>query len=612
MILAPLAALLLVAHASARPAHPPKRLALVRQVTEVASSPDGRTAYFVTDITGDLELWSVPSKGGWPVQLTDLGQQVTGVTVSPDGKSVAFASDYGGDERPDLFVVPAAGGEVLQVTASTRAETGPAWSPDGTKIAYTADPDEEFVYELFVLDLATKESRRLTRERENLHHPVWSPDGRFIAAVRTGDDRSGPLVIAAADGSSVRRIAPPVEGGILIPAAWSKDGKSLLCLAEDAEGFHTLHLLNPVTGAGRFIGPKGWDIEKAEWTKAGIVFTRNEGGASSLHLMRTPKSRPELLRAAKGRIEDFDLDDTGGRALLVWSDSSRAPDVWRLDLKTKALTQITRSMAPGIDAAGLSKGAIIRYPSFDGRGIHAVYLEPVEKRLGTPPPLVVMVHGGPDWQSFDDFQPMRQSLAEAGFAVLAPNFRGSTGFGRKFLDLNRKDWGGGDRKDLIAGVNHLAAKGLADPKRVGITGGSYGGYMTLFALAKNQGEWAAGVAAYGMPDLVLDYELSKSRFAPWYEVQMGNPKSDAALFKERSAITYLDDLKAPLLIFQGANDTNVPLAEAELVYERLKKLKRDPRLVVYPDEGHGFTRRKNLVDYYEKTTAFFRDKLGSR
>jgi dipeptidyl aminopeptidase/acylaminoacyl peptidase len=269
-------------------------------------------------------------------------------------------------------------------------------------------------------------------------------------------------------------------------------------------------------------------------------------------------------------------------------------------------------MLGGVKSEELASGEIVSYPSFDGKTVSAIYLKPPVARLGTPPPLVVMVHGGPDWQSYDDFHPMRQSLAEAGFAVLAPNFRGSTGFGRAWLDANRKDWGGGDRKDLIAGADFLAARGEIDRARVGITGGSYGGYSTLYGLAKNKGEWAAGVAAYGMPDLALDYELSKSRFAPWYQTMMGNPKDDAALFKERSAITYLDDLKAPLLIFQGANDTNVPLAESELVYKRLKKLGRDVGLVVYPDEGHGFSRRKNLTDYYEKTTAFFADKLGRK
>lgn len=611
MRLALLLALALPAAASPqRPPHSPKRLALVRQVTGVDSAPDGRAAYFVTDITGALELWTVPADGGWPLQLTDLGEQVSAPAVSPDGKSVVFASDYGGDERPDLFLVPAEGGEAVNLTVSSRAETSPAFSPDGARLAFTADPDAPFLYQLFVRDLRTGEERRLTREPENVHFPLWSPDGRTLAVTRSGDDRSGPLLLVPADGSAPpRRVEPPVPGGILIAEDWSPDAKQLLTLAEDEEGFRRLYLLDPASGKGLFVGPKGWDVEKAVWKESGIVFSRNESGASALYRLKKFGGKPEVLLPAAGRIEDFALDADGAHALYVWSDSAHAPDVWRLDLRTGMRSQVTRSMPAGLKAEDLSAGRIINYPSFDGLRIRAVYVKPREDRLGTPPPLVVMVHGGPDWQSFDDFHPMRQSLAEAGFAVLAPNFRGSTGFGRRFLEANRKDWGGGDRKDLIAGVEHLAKKGEIDPERVGITGGSFGGYMTLYALARNEGHWAAGVAAYGMPDLALDYELSKSRFQDWYEVQMGNPQKDAALFRERSAITYLDDLKAPLLIFQGANDTNVPEAEARLVHDRLKAMGRDPGLVVYPDEGHGFTRRKNLADYYQRTVEFFKAKL---
>jgi dipeptidyl aminopeptidase/acylaminoacyl peptidase len=135
--------------------------------------------------------------------------------------------------------------------------------------------------------------------------------------------------------------------------------------------------------------------------------------------------------------------------------------------------------------------------------------------------------------------------------------------------------------------------------------------MTLFALAKNKGEWAAGVEAYGMPDLVQDYTLTRDRFADWYATQMGTPEKDAKLFYERSAINFIEDIKAPLMIFQGANDTNVPKAESELVYNKLKALGRDVELVVYPDEGHGFTKRKNLSDYYAKTVDFFVKRLGA-
>ena len=598
--------------AAERPAYAPKRLALVRQVTSVAAAPSGKEAYFATDITGAMELWSVPAAGGWPVQLTDLGQQVTDVDVSPDGKSIIVASDYGGDERPDLYLLPTAGGEIENITKSTRAETSPVFSPDGGRLAFLADPAEPFVFNLFVLDLATRKERQLTHETVNVHFPLWSPDGKLIAAVRTGDDRAGDLILAAADGSMIEYGEPPVKGGIVIPQAWSPDGKSLLASAEDEQGFHRLYLIG-TGGKGRFIGPAGADVEHARWNKAaGIVFTRNESGASALYRLRSPGAKLEPLTPSKGRVEGLELDAAGRFVFYEWSDSSHAPDAWKLELATGRRTQLTRSMLGGVKPSDLAAGEIISYPSFDGKAVSAIYLKPPVARLGTPPPLVVMVHGGPDWQSYDDFHPMRQSLAEAGFAVLAPNYRGSTGFGRAFLDANRKDWGGGDRKDMIAGAKFLAARGDADPKRVGITGGSYGGYSTLYALARNQGEWAAGVASYGMPDLALDYELSKSRFASWYETQMGNPKADAALFKERSAITYLDDLKAPLLIFQGANDTNVPLAEAELVYKRLKALGRDVGLVVYPDEGHGFTRRKNLSDYYERTTAFFASKLAEK
>lgn len=598
--------------AAERPAYAPKRLALVRQITDVDASPDGKEAFFVTDITGAMELWKVPANGGWPTQLSDLGEQVTAVDVAPNGKEISFASDYGGDERPDLFLIPSAGGPAENVTKSTRAETSPAYSPDGKKIAFIADPGEPFVFQLFVMDLATRKERQLTRESINVFFPVWSPDGKMIAATRTGDDRSGDLVLASADGRMVEYAEPPVKGGIVIPQAWSPDGKALLTAAEDEKGFHRLYLIGD-GGKGRFIGPSGWDVEHAEWHEsAGIVFARNEGGASALYRLRSPDAKLERLTPAKGRVEGFVLDRAGRSLFYDWSDSSHAPDAWRLDLATGKRAQLTHSMLGGVKAEELAKGEIISYPSFDGKVISAVYLKPPVARLGTPPPVVVMAHGGPDWQSFDDFHPMRQALAEAGFAVLAPNFRGSTGFGRAFLDANRKDWGGGDRKDMIAGVRYLASRGEADPKRAGITGGSFGGYSTLYALARNEGDWAAGVAAYGMPDLALDYELSKSRFATWYETMMGNPKDDAALFKERSAITYLDDLKAPLLIFQGANDTNVPLAEAELVHKRLKALGRDAGLVVYPDEGHGFSRRKNLTDYYERTVAFFSEKLAPR
>ena len=205
-----------------------------------------------------------------------------------------------------------------------------------------------------------------------------------------------------------------------------------------------------------------------------------------------------------------------------------------------------------------------------------------------------------------------QLLAEQGFVVLAPNYRGSTGYGRAFQEANHKDWGGGDLRDLVAAVKHFGGAGILDPRRAGITGGSYGGYLTLMALAKTPDVFAAGAEYYGMPDLVMDYLLTKNRFGDWYETQMGNPKRDAALFRERSPLPYLDDIKSPLLIFQGANDTSVPKAEADLLVAVLKELKKPHQYILYDDEGHGFTRRKNILDSSRRTAEFFAKHLGKK
>ncbi|MBI3553844.1 MAG: S9 family peptidase [Elusimicrobia bacterium] len=609
----PLFLLLFGGLAWGREPYPAERLALVRDVTEARIAPDGRTVSFVSDITGALEVWSVGSRGGWPDQLSALAEQATDVRYSPDGLRLVFASDFGGNERPDLYLVDSEGGETQNITVSTRAETSPRFSPDGRRLAYLADPEQPFLFQLMVMDLTTRKSRQLTHETVNVHFPAWSPNGRLIAATRSGDDQKGELLLVDSETGETRSVAPPTAGGIIIPEQFDPLSRSLLCRARNEKGYLQLYLLEVATGQGNFIGYEEWDVDQAvSHPFAGIVFTRNEGGVSGLYRMKTPEAEPQQLLKARGRIEGFDLDRSGEKAVYLWSDSTHATDAWVLDLKTGLSVSVTKSMLGGVRPESLSRAEMINYKSFDSEHVEMLYLRPDNHRLGSPPPAVVFVHGGPDWQIYDDFNAERQALAEAGIAVIAPNFRGSTGFGKEFLDANQKDWGGGDRRDLIEAVKFLAKRHEIDPARVGITGGSYGGYMTLIALAKNKGEWAGGVEAYGMPDLVQDYELTKGRFGDWYQTQMGDPKAQEKLFYDRSAINFLDNIKAPLLIFQGANDTNVPKAESELVYSRLKALGRDVEMVVYSDEGHGFTKRGNRADYYKKTVEFFVKHLAPK
>jgi dipeptidyl aminopeptidase/acylaminoacyl peptidase len=593
---------------SVRPPYPPERLAEVAEVEEVALSRDGRTVAFVSDRSGEPELWVVPAAGGAPRQLTTLREQVQAPRFSPDGATLWFVSDHGGDERTDVYRVAVDGGAAAPVRATPTAEWTPDLAPDGRAVAVSVDPDAEFRFDLHVMDLATGELRRLTHEPVNVEEPRWAPDGRTIVATRTGDEQKGDLLIVDAATGATRVIAPPVPGGILWAKAFSADGKMLLCLGLNARGFLQLAAVDVAAGAARFVGPEDWDVDAVAWAGAGpILFARNEGGPSRLYALDALDGTPRPLPTPEGVITD--LDASGRTAAFVLESSTAPAAAFVLDPATGESRRVTPPGLGSVREADLAAARSLTYES-DGQTIHALFLAPPVPRLGTPPPLVVWVHGGPNGQTRPYFSPQMQALAEAGFAVLAPNYRGSTGYGRAFEDADNLDWGGGDLRDLIAGVDHLAAAGAIDPARVGVMGGSYGGYMTLRALTAAPERWAAGVEMYGMPDLAADYELTKDRFGDWYATEMGTPATQAALFRDRSPIHALDRVRAPLLVLQGENDTNVPRAESDLVVERLRARGAAVDYVVYPGEGHGFSRRASRLDAMRRSVAFFERTLG--
>jgi dipeptidyl aminopeptidase/acylaminoacyl peptidase len=623
-----------------RAPYTPEQLSLIRHITECKISPDGSQVAFVTDITGALELWVIPASGGWPTQLTNLNEQVADIRWSPDSQWLVFTSDYGGNERRDLFRVPGRGGSVEQLTKTRFSESEPRFSPDGKRLAFTSDPDRDFVFQLHVMDIETRKITRLTHESVKVQVPVWSRDGKTIAINRSGDEQKGDLLLVDAETGNKVVVEPMVKDGILWPEDFAPDGKSLLLTARNPTGFLQLAILSlkdtkkaghppEPAGAPTFVGPGKWDVTQARWKADGIYFLRNEGGATSLNVLRSPQDPVQCWLPATEVLQQISLDRSGKKLALLRSDMTRPADVWVAELsKTpeaqdqglqplgsdlgKNLKQITFSLMGGVKSEELAEGKIISYESFDHTKIHALFVKPRINRLGSPPPAVVYVHGGPNGQKTLLFDPFIHVLAEAGFAVIAPNYRGSTGYGKAFEDANNKDWGGGDLKDLVAAVKYFGDRGDIDPKRAGITGGSFGGYMTLMALCRAPEVFQAGVERYGMPDLVMDYLLGKSRFEDWYETEMGNLKTHAALYRERSPLPYLDDIKAPLLIFQGAGDSNVPKSESDLLVAVLKELKKKYGYVVYEDEGHGFTKRKNLLDCYQRTTAFFGQHLKAK
>jgi dipeptidyl aminopeptidase/acylaminoacyl peptidase len=590
----------------------------VEELTQVQCTFDGRFMpnkkgiVYVNDKTGTLELWYRPLDGQ-PQQLTTLKEKVINPRVSPNGETIIFTSDYGGNERYDLYQANLSTRKVEPLTQTENiSETQHRFSPNGDQLVFLADPEISFRPQIFIMDLTTGGQRQLTKGKIPMWKPIWSPDGKQIAATRTGDWQHGDLLVISTRDNSIKEIKPPKESCILWPGEFSPDSHTLLVITKNRGGFNQLAIVDIKTRNITLIGPTQWDVIEAIWhPTSGIFFTRNISGRYGLFRMKTDAKVEEII-APHGVISELEISQDGTHLLFSQEDSTHPSDIYLYDLSARQIQQLTHSLPKKIKSARLSAAEPFMVKSFDGTLIEGFLYKPLTARLGKPYPAVAVIHGGPNGQSVESFDPLIQALNQAGFVIITPNYRGSTGYGKMFEDLDNKDWGGGDRQDVRVVLEHFIAEGTIDRKRIGITGGSYGGYMTLIALAKDYDFYAAGADAFGMYDLVEDYELTKDRFGLWYETEMGTPQNNSELFIDRSPIHFLDQIKAPLIIFQGANDTNVPKDESDRMAKELRKRGHKVEYVVYENEGHGFTRRPNRIDYIQRTVDFFHKHLGAK
>ena len=564
---------------------------------------------YVNDSSGNLELWKLP-KSRKPQQISTLKQKISDLQIARDGTYGVFAVDSGGNERYDIYRYDISNRTISRLTRSSKiSESGYQISPNGSQIAIEADPEIPFRPQLFIYDIKKASLKQLTHGDLPVFQPIWSNDGLSIAAIRSGDYQYGELLIVNLNNLRIDTIKPLSNNKMLQPICFSPDDKSVLCITENDKGYRQLTIVDYKTHKLQFIGPNKWNVLEAVWNKnSGIFFTQNVSGRTGIYHMQGPESKFNEVVTPGGFMSGLNINEEGTKILFSKEDGIHPQEICLLETKTNDVQQLTNSLPIGINPNRLSRAEPFAIKSFDNTTIEGFLYKPIANSK-KPFSAVINVHGGPTGQDVDGFDAMTQSLTQVGFVVLRINYRGSSGYGKEFEDLNNKDWGGGDRKDIRAVAEYFINQGLIDKRKVGITGGSYGGFMTYIALTMDSDFYAAGAPSYGMVDLILDYNLCKDRFGLWYEGEMGNPKTDSLLFAERSPINFINRIKVPMIVFQGTNDTNVPKWESDLFVNKLKFLNRSVDYIVYPDEGHGFTRRVNINDKIQKTVYFFQQHL---
>ncbi len=595
-----------------------EKLYMTRQVGGSTWSPDGKTVAFISNLSGRNNLWLVPSEGGWPTQLTVSDQRQTGPTWSPDGKWIAYTSDYDGDEQWDIFLVSPKTGQVVNVTNTRQiSEENPVWSPDGRYLAYLVKPKTSSVFEIDVYDTVLREVKHLTTgTAKDLFNSesLWSKDGKFIFYSQSQAKGTDSNIFVADVGTAASKLLTPHRGEKAYQSNdVSPDGKYLLITSNAGNGYDNAGLLEIASMKIHWITDDKWEISGASFTPDGksLVYTANIDGNIDVYRYEIASGRvnvmplPKGLNWPSGNSTPFTRD--GSRMLYSHTGPAAPGDLWVYSMADDKSHRLTNSLVGGVRAEDMVEPYLVHYPSKDGKWtISAFVYVPYNLPRNGEHPAIVYVHDGPTSQTVNTFNRFIQYAANQGYLVIAPNYRGSTGYGREFQQANLFDMGGGDLQDVLAAADWIKQTGYVDPKKVVLMGGSYGGYLTMMGVTKAPEMWAAGIPIVPFVNWFTEIQNEDPVLQQSDLATMGDPVKNKALYEDRSPINFIDRIKAPLYLLAGGNDPRCPKTEAQQVVNALKKRSGVAEYKVYDDEGHGFARVENQIDAYKRVADFLK------
>ena len=607
-----------------------EKLYMTRQVGRPTWSPDGKSIAFISNMSGRNNLWLVPAEGGWPVQLTVSDQRQSAPAWSPDGKWIAYQSDYDGDEQWDIFLVSPKTGKVVNLTQTHEiAELNPTWSPDGRYLAYEVKPKTSAAYEIDIYDMVMREVKHLTTntpQDKGNYGPIWSKDGKYIVYTQEQAKGTDSNIFIADVATGKSTLLTPHEGekryyaNDIDPRA-IPDGRKILITSNAANGYDNIGLLDFSTKAelsGVFTPGKitwltkdKWEISGSDFSPDGkhVLFSANVDGNEDIHLYDLATGKSAALPVPKGVNEPagghsaFSAD---GQHLIYNHNGPTAPgDLWIYNLATGKSQQVTHSLVAGVRSEDMVEPYLVHYPSRDGNWTISAFLYvPFNMARNGQNAAIVYIHGGPTAQTMNSFNRFVQYAANQGYMVLAPNYRGSTGYGKEFQQANLFDMGGGDLQDVLAGVDWIKQTGHLDPKKIAVMGGSYGGYLSMMAVTKAPEVWAAGVPIVPFVNWFTEIENEDPVLQQSDLATMGDVVKNKALYEDRSPINFIDQIKAPLLLLAGGHDPRCPKSETEQVVEAIKKRGGTVDSKIYENEGHGFARVENQIDAYKRVADF--------
>jgi dipeptidyl aminopeptidase/acylaminoacyl peptidase len=593
----------------------------VRRFSSVLTfSEDGAHVLFASNISGQFNLWRIPVEGGWPDQLTAFTDEtVRGVGVSPRDGTILLSADHDGDEFHQLYVIEGGKGWPEQLTNEPQVQhfvAGSAWSPDGTKFAYAANSRKPTDMECWVRDVETGDAQPVFGEGKFSFPGSFSPDGSKLLALDFRNNSDVSIHLVDLEGGGARELTPHEDEALYFPGPWARDGSGFYLVTDEGSEFRGLAFFSIESDSFDWVEEPTADVDDVALSDDGrvLAWLVNEQGYDRLRLrdLQTGRDLPvaELPGGARPHLTGAEpplaLSPDGSHAALIVSSPRRPPEAWVVETSTGRSRPVTDSRLGGLQEDDLVEIELVSFPTFDGREIPAWLYRP---NVDGKAPVVLSIHGGPEAQERPVYQPLYQYLLSRGIGVLATNIRGSTGYGKSYQRLVQRDWGGGDMQDWEHAAKWLQQQDWVDAERIGVFGGSYGGFAVLTCVTRLPGYWAAAVDIFGPSNLVTFAKAVPPTWRRFIARFVGDPETEADFLMERSPITYVENVKAPLLVIQGATDPRVVKGESDQMVEKLRGLGRDVEYVVFDDEGHGFTKRTNELKAYRLTAEWLEQHI---
>ena len=588
------------------------RMAAIAYSFGASWAPDGERIAFISSNAGVPQVWVAEMEGEEPSQLSSFEDQVGGVLWSPTGEQLAVTVAPGGGLNTQIYLMPVAGGEPRQITKGGQVNNWlTEWSLDARYLAYSSNVAGNAGMDCWLYDTETDETRQIA-SNDGIGVCQLSPDAQRAVIWRMQSRGNTNMYLLDLVTGEEQLLTPHVGVAVANQEEFVDNDTLLISTNIDREyvALARIDIVDGKAGAVQYIaGRDDADLATFEILANGkVALLWNAAGRSELAYLDlatgdiTPG--PQLPAEIAGGLEAS--PDRASLAMSI-SGSATPSNVWRLDTSSGVFTQVSDSAHEGVDLDSLVRPELKTYTAHDGLELSGWLYRPAGS--DTAGPMVLSFHGGPEGQARPSFRSIYQALTARGISVFAPNVRGSAGFGKTFVNLDNGALRFDGVRDIESTVKYVVESGLADPDRIGIMGGSYGGYMVMAGLTEYPDLFAAGANLFGVVNFATFFAHTEPWMAAISTVEYGDPVKDKELLEQLSPIHKVDRITAPTIVLHGANDTNVPVVEAEQVVDNLKSRDVPVKYVLFPDEGHGWRKTENRVTSDVEIVRWFEANL---